>query len=335
MVKHGPGEAPAAFRVMELRDKRVELFEGSEHVEPPPEDVLRWIDLRAQDAACLELLRTRFGLHPLAIEDCAHLDQRPKLEEYRDHLFLVTQGFSSQGEKVHDLELLELHAFLGENFLLTVHLGEIAALERTWMRVAGDPTLFARGTDFIYYLVADGIVDDVFPILDVIADELDEIEDAVLASPDREDLHRIFELKRHLVSMRKVLSPQRDAFGLLAKRGDPRVGERTALYLRDVYDHLVRINESIETNRDLLGNALDAYLSAVGQRTNEIMKYLTIMSAVFLPLAFVVGFFGQNFENLPFVRNWTHNDHLMWGMIGTCVLLPAVMLAWFRHRRWL
>jgi magnesium transporter len=113
------------------------------------------------------------------------------------------------------------------------------------------------------------------------------------------------------------------------------VSERTALYLRDVYDHLVRINESIEANRDLLGNALDAYLSAVGQRTNEIVKYLTVMSAVFLPLSFVVGFFGQNFDNLPFLTDWVHSDGLMWSMIAICAVLPLGMLAWFKHRGWL
>jgi magnesium transporter len=323
------------FRVMELHDGRIELFEGSEHVGPPPEGVVRWVDLRDQDAPQLDLLRERYGFHPLAIEDCANLDQRPKLEEYPGHLFLVIQGFASQGEKVDDLELMELHAFLGDRMLVTVHQGEIPALDQVWLRLASEPALLARGVDFAYYLVADRMVDANFPILDLIADELDEIEDEVLASPDREDLHRIFALKRHLVEMRKVLSPQRDAFGLLAKRGDPRVGERTAVYLRDVYDHLVRINESIEANRDLLGNALDAYLSAVGQRTNEIMKYLTIMSAVFLPLAFVVGFFGQNFDDLPFFKGWMHSDRLMWTMVATCVLLPAAMLAWFRKKRWL
>jgi magnesium transporter len=157
----------------------------------------------------------------------------------------------------------------------------------------------------------------------------------VLGSPSPRDLQRIFALKHHLVSMRKVLSPQRDVLGLLAKRGDPRIDEHTAVYLRDVYDHLVRINESIEANRDLLGNALDAYLSAVGQRTNEIVKYLTIMSAVFLPLAFVVGFFGQNFDNLPLIRDWVHSDRLMWGMFGLCLALPVGMLAWFKRKGWL
>jgi magnesium transporter len=323
------------FRILELRDGRLALHEGSESVGPPAPDALRWIDLSSPDGAALDLIRKRFDFHPITIEDCAHLDQRPKLEEYRDHLFLVTQGFSSKGDRVQELDLQELHAFLGERYLVTVHDTPIAALEKTWQRLSSEPRLFERGVDFTYYLVADGIVDDNFPILDRIADELEELEDSVLAAPRRQDLQRIFELKHHLVTMRKVLSPQRDVLGLLTKRGDAHVSERTAVYLRDVYDHLVRINESIEASRDLLGNALEAYLSAVGQRTNEIMKSLTLMSAVFLPLAFVVGFFGQNFDNLPFFKEWVHSDVLMWAMVATCVVLPLSMVFWFRRKNWL
>jgi magnesium transporter len=323
------------FRVMDLHDGRIELFEGTDQVAPPPPGVLRWVDLQDQDGPQLEVLRERFHIHPLAIEDCAHFDQRPKEDEYGDHLFLVTQGFASQGEKIEELELQELHAFLGDHYLVTVHLGVIDALQRTWVRLADEARLLERGVDFVYYLIADGMVDDVFPILDRIADELEELEDCVLASPQRKDLQRIFALKRHLVSMRKVLSPQRDVLGLLAKRGDARVSDRTSLYLRDVYDHLVRINESIEANRDLLGNALDAYLSAVGQRTNEIMKHLTLLSAVFLPLAFVVGFFGQNFDNFPLLKEWVHSDALMWAMVTVCLTVPVAMLAWFKYKDWL
>jgi magnesium transporter len=323
------------FRVMELRDGRVERFDGREHVGPPPAGVERWIDLASPDAAELEALRARFDFHPLTIEDCAHLDQRPKLEEYRDCLFLVTQGFACRDERVRELELLELHTFLGERFLVTVHTGPIAALEAVWARLAGNPASMARGVDFVYYLVADGLVDDVFPILDRIADELDELEDAVLTSPQRRDLQRIFEIKRHLVHMRKVLSPQRDVLGQLTRRGDTWIAERTAVYLRNVYDHLVRINESIEAHRDLLGNTLDAYLSAVGQRTNEIMKSLTILSAIFLPLSFVVGVFGQNFDNLPFLQDWVHSDALMWGMVAVCIALPLGMIGWFKRKGWL
>jgi magnesium transporter len=323
------------IRIMQLRSGKLEVSRQTEDVGPPPPGMVRWIDITAAEATELELLRQRFDFHPLTIEDCAHLDQRPKIEEYRDHLFLVTQGFECRGNKVHELVLEELHTFLGERYLVTVHAEEIASVEKTWRRAAEEPLLLERGVDFIYYLVADGIVDDNFPILDIIADELEELEDSVLSSPKKGDLARIFELKHHLVSMRKVLSPQRDVLGLLTKRGDTRISDRTAIYLRDVYDHLVRINESIEANRDLLGNALDAYLSAVGQRTNEIMKYLTVMSAVFLPLSFIVGFFGQNFDNLPFVRDWVHSDRLMWTMVALCALVPAGMLAWFKTRRWL
>jgi magnesium transporter len=173
------------------------------------------------------------------------------------------------------------------------------------------------------------MADDNFPILDHIADELEQIEDAVLTKPSQKDLSRIFALKHQLVLMRKVLSPQRDVLAMLSKRGDARISDRTALYLRDVYDHLARIVESIEANRDLLGNALDAYLSATGQRTNEIMKALAILSAVFMPLTFITGFFGQNFEHLPF-----GSDALMWSMIVSMLLLPAGLLWWFKSRNW-
>jgi magnesium transporter len=146
---------------------------------------------------------------------------------------------------------------------------------------------------------------------------------------DPEDLAKIFALKRTLVLMRKVLSPERDVFAVLSKRGDPRVSEKTALYFRDVYDHLVRIYESIDTGRDLLGNALDAYLSMASNRTNEIMKRLTLLSAVFLPLTFITGFFGQNFEHLP-----VHSDAVMYAMAGACLLIPPAMVIWFRRSGW-
>jgi magnesium transporter len=178
--------------------------------------------------------------------------------------------------------------------------------------------------------VIDAVVDTNFAHLDLLADALDQIEDAVLERPDRDDLAHIFALKRTLVTMRKTLSPQRDVLASLAKRGSAQVSDRTAIYFRDVYDHLVRIYESIDAARDLLGNALDVYLSMVGQRTNEIMKSLTLLSAIFLPLTFVTGFFGQNFEHMPF-----GSDALMWSMVICCAALPLGMLYWFKSRKWL
>lgn len=350
----------AVFRIVDLgADGKVSVREGVQDVGLPDESTLSWVDLRVDEPG-LERLRTAFGFHPLAIEDCKVFDQRPKLEEYRDHVFLVTQSFASgppeagadAGPGAHrssnggaraerpsgvdpGLQLFELHAFLGKNYLVTVHASEIAALEQVWARVTNNPSLLERGVDFVYYLIASRLVEANFPLLDAITDELEQIEDRVLSAPVRTDLTRIFELKRRLVSMRKVLSPQRDTMVMLTRRGDARVSERSSHYFRDVHDQLVRLNESIEANRDLLANALDAYLSAMSNRTNDIMKSLTLLSAVFLPLAFIVGFFGQNFEAFPGVPRWTESRALMHLMLALCAATPVVMFAWFRLRRWI
>jgi magnesium transporter len=332
------------FRVIDRGpDGKIAVRENVEDVALPDDGTLRWVDLRG-DEKSLDRLRAEFSFHPLAIEDCRVFDQRPKLEEYRDHLFLVTQSFAPRSDEAPEgttalehagLDLHELHAFLGKNYLVTVHASEIGALGQVWARVTENSALLERGVDFVYYLIASRLVEANFPLLDAITDELEEIEDRVLAAPERRDLTRIFELKRQLVLMRKVLSPQRDTMVMLARRGDPRVSERSSHYFRDVHDQLVRLNESIEANRDLLSNALDAYMSAVSNRTNEIMKSLTLLSAVFLPLAFIVGFFGQNFDDLPGLPHWVDHDGLMYVMLTMCLATPIGMLVWFRSRRWI
>jgi magnesium transporter len=327
------------FRVMDIAPGgQTTLYDGLEAITrlvPPPEGVRRWIDLEAQDAPQLEALRAGFDFHPLAIEDCLHLDQRPKLEAYREVLFVVIHGFHCGTAKVESLEPQELHAFLGERFLVTVHAEPLSALEETWRRVSSELAIADRGPDFFHYLIIDGMADDDFPVIDRISEELEELEEGVLDKPNRAHLSRLFALKHELATMRRVLSPQRDVVAQLAKVVGRPISERTALYYRDVYDHVVRLSESIDANRDLLGNALDAYLSAVGNRTNEIMKTLTLMSAVFLPLTFLVGFFGQNFDNLPGLAAWVHSDALMWVMIAGCVVLPTSMVLWFKSKDWL
>jgi magnesium transporter len=318
------------FRVLEVGPEGPsQVSEGDRHVAPPPEGTLRWVDLEAQDAEHLAVLAERFKFHPLTIEDCAHFDQRPKLEGYGDYIFLVTHGFHLPGKQADEIESLELHTFLGERYLVTVHAKPIPALESVWKRLEGDGALMRRGVDFVSYLIADAIVDTFFPLLDEIALAIDDIEDAVIRRPKKAELADILRLKRILVTMRKVISPQRDVFALIAKRGEGRISERTTLYFRDVYDHLLRIYEGVEAARDLLGNALDAYLWAASQRTNEIMKRLTLLSAIFMPLAFITGFFGQNFEGLPF-----ESDAVMAGMLVSCAVLPAGMIYFFLRSKW-
>jgi magnesium transporter len=323
-----------SFRILESGHGNAQPVESvaESEVGPPPEGQIRWIDLVAQDESALLLLQERFDFHPLTIEDCRHFDQRPKLEEYSGYLFLVMHGFrcKSPDDKA-DVEPIELHAFLGPRYLVTVHTAPMPiTLDAVWTRVRGDPGLFRRGPDFLYYLVVDAIVDANFQILDDLSDALDEIETAVLGRAEKRDLEHIFKLKKTLVVLRRILSPQRDVFAMLAKRGHSCVKEQTSLYFRDVYDHLTRIYESIDAGRDLLGNALDAYLSMVAQRTNEVMKRLTILTAVFLPLTFVTGFFGQNFTGLPMSANW-----IMWAVIVLTLILPPGMLYFFKRSGWI
>jgi magnesium transporter len=305
-----------------------ELIMGLERVAPPPEGVLRWIDLDAQDEADLLALGEKFQFHPLALEDCAHFDQRPKLEEYGGYLFIVVHGLIYPKGNPREVEARELHAFLGDRFLVTIHADPIPSLETVWRRICGDLVLARRGADFIYYLIVDDMVESNFDMVDVLSETIEEIDDAIVNRSDPSHIQDIFAIKRSLVSMRKVLSPQRDVFAMLAKRGDPRISERTSIYFRDVYDHLVRIYESIDTARDLLGNALDAHLSMVANRTNEIMKRLTVLSAIFLPLAFLTGFFGQNFPLLS-------HDYFLGVVVAVTVLLPPGMLWYFKRAKWL
>jgi magnesium transporter len=318
------------FRVCDVRSgTAVQIALGDDRVSRPPQGTVRWIDLVAPTADELALLGARFGFHPLTLEDCSHQDQRPKLEEYEGYFFIVIHGFVCNKEDPAEVEPRELHSFLGEHFLVTVHDEPLPALDSIWDRVEKDPAISARDADYFYYLVADRVVDANFDLLDVLSEAIDAVEEAILERTRPIALPDIFKLKRALVEMRRALSPQRDVFAILAKRGGAHVSERTSLYFRDVYDHLVRIYESIDAGRDLLGNALEAYLSASSQRTNEIMKRLTILSAIFLPLAFVTGFFGQNFEHLPF-----GSDALMYTMICACVVIPGGMLWWFHRSKW-
>jgi magnesium transporter len=298
--------------------------EGEDRARPPPEGTLLWLDVEGPDAAALALLGQRFGFHPLALEDCAHLDQRPKLEAFDDHTFLVLQSLNVpklvEEHRLVNMDVVELHAFLGE---------------AVWSRVTGAGSPLTKGVDFLYYLLADALVDEAIPLIESVNDELEALQLSVLERPQKQAYQRIMQLRSLLIQMRRILSPQRDMMVLLARRGDARVGERTAYYFRDVHDHVVRLTDAIEAQREHLSATLDAYLSSVSNRTNEVMKYLTVLSAVFLPLSFLVGFFGQNFTKLPGFGVWTESPTLTWLMLASCLSLPVLMLAWFKFKGWL
>lgn len=288
----------------------------------------KWIDVLDPNEEGLNRLAERYSLHRLAIEDCLHLDQRPKLDEYPGHQFIVLQGFTT-GKEICDLTLQEHHFFLGPDWLISVHAFPFDAHDEVRHRIEADPEgMLGRGLDFVLYLLADVLIDRQFPILDTFSDELDELEAAIFEQAEKRHLQRIFELKRMLMQFRRVLSPQRDVVGLLARRGIPLVQDRTTLYFRDVYDHLVRLYEQIDSGRDILGNVMDGYLSMVANKTNDITKQLTIFATIFLPLSFIVGFFGQNFPEVQSPAGY----YTMW---VTIAVIPIALIFWFRHKRWI
>jgi magnesium transporter len=280
----------------------------------------KWIDVLQPTEEEMKRLGERYGLHKLAIEDSLHVDQRPKLEEYPNHQFIVLQGFTSNPKNVCELTLHEHHFFLGPDWLISVHELPFDGLEQVRQRVRDEPqATMERGVDFLLYVLADTLVDRNFP---------ENLESAVFENPQPEQLQRIFELKRALVSLRRVLSPQRDVMGFLARRGIPNIQERAALYFRDVYDHLVRLYEQIDASRDMVGNVMDGYLSMMANRTSEISKQLTIIATIFLPLSFITGFFGQNFDVLG-------SRPFFWVMLVSVFGLPLALVFWFKHNRWI
>jgi magnesium transporter len=318
------------FRTIRINTGSLEIFEGADSAVPPRDGEMCWIDLQLSNDADLHFLQQRFGFHTLAIEDCGKPNQRAKVDEYGDHLFLVTNSMTATTRGRHGIKTTELDAFLGSRYLITIHREPIKGLEVVWKRTVSDATCGAHGMDFIYYLIVDEFVDDVFPLVDLVSDQLEDVEAAILRRVDTQQLAQLMRLKRWLISMRRVLSPERDVMAILIRRGDPRISEKTSVYFRDVYDHVVRAYEQIDVERDLLGNAMDAYLSMMANRSTIIMKQLTLLASIFLPLTFITGFFGQNFSALPF-----DSKFLFYFEIGACIAMPVGMFIWFRRGGWL
>ena len=281
-----------------------------------------WLDVSAPTEADLAWLADAYGFHPLAIEDCREFNQRAKVESYGDYLFL---SLTTTTRRNGDLIPQEMECFLGSDYLITVHREPLAAIEAVRERWHGG----AR-PDFLLYLITDHMVDVYFPMLDEMEDEIDELEDQILQNATQATMHRIFALKQQLVFLRKITAPMRDLMNALAGTRYGMIDAQTALYFRDAFDHLIRIYDLIETSRDLLGNVLDAYLSTVSNRLNEVVKRLTLFATIFMPISFLVGFGGMNFQQLPFDKPIAFA-----AMLGLIAVFPATMLVYYFRKGWL
>jgi magnesium transporter len=264
-------------------------------VKAAPHQVL-WVHCDGPDHAEVAALASRFHVHPLAVEDLRNSNQRPKLDDYGDQLFVVLFGAIKLSDD--SIGLAEVHFLIGDGYLVTVTTDPMPAIEKLEGQLDRRPELCGGSPDMLFYRICDSLVDSVFPLLDNIGAQIDSVEDEVLETPDRQTLRTIFDLKRDLLTLRRVTGPQRDLLQSLTSPRTPRIGDETQLFLRDVYDHTVRIAEEVDSFRDLVSGSLDAYLTSISNRLGEQTRRLTVVATIFLPLTFLTGFFGMNFAFL-------------------------------------
>jgi magnesium transporter len=296
----------------------------------PGEERTLWIDVDGvHDLGVLERVGRRFGLHPLLLEDIAHTEQRPKLESYGDHLFMDLNVLHLH-EGSDEINAEQISLVLGGNWLLSFNESPQPWARLLRNRLKADKAHCRKGgPDYLAYSIIDAVVDDYYKVLERIGDRIENLEEELMASPTPQTLHAVYTLKREVINLRKSVWPLRELIGGLQRERDL-VRESTGVYLRDLYDHAVQVLDTVETYRDILAGMLDIYLSSVSNRMNEVMKVLTVIATIFIPLTFIAGVYGMNFEHMPELE-WRYGYGLIWGVM---IAVGAGMLAYFRRKRW-
>ena len=289
-----------------------------------------WLDIESPDADDYRLLEETFKAHPLTIEDIQQQNQRPKIDEYPEYNFVVIFQADWQGD---DVSFLEHHLFVGPYYLITVHNEPAPALAELQDRITKSPALTKGQPAFMTYLVIDALVDATFPVLEHVDETVDRMEDEIIEKAAPGSLDRIYHLKHSVTELRRYLGAQRDVFQRLITHGIHLQQQDMTLYYRDVYDHIVRQYETVDSLRDLLSSAMDVYLSTVSNRLNQTTKALTVIASLFLPLSFLTGFYGMNFTYLVTVLE-TPTLAFAFG-VGTMLIAIAIQLYFFRRRGWI
>jgi magnesium transporter len=286
----------------------------------------RWYHVEDVKGPALDELAAAFGLHELAIEDCRTARTRAKFEEYENHIFVVVNTLHFDPEK-YECWFGQLDVFAGKDFLISVHDGPSRTFRAVHPRFKVDPRLAQTGR--LLHALLDYIVDQYLPVLDSIEGRIEELEQKAYAEPSPKLLAQIFELKRALIEFRRVATSMRDTINYIVHRSEPWLRQQQA-YFRDVYDHVVRAMDFVETYRDILTGVLDVHLTATTNRTNEIMKVLTIYATIGLPLLLITGYFGMNFPDLPLLHHPNGVQYMHWAMI-----VMSLLLLWiFKRRHW-
>lgn len=294
-----------------------------------------WVDFEGEPPqACQPVLLNTFGFHPLAVDDALEESHVPKLDDWGEYLYVVMHAAVMQPQD-HNIASLELDVFLGRHYMVTHHDQPIAALNDTWALVQRDLRHIKSGVDHIMYLLTDHIATHYMYLVEALDDQIDDIEAEIFDRPRSDTVERVFAIKRAVLYLRRIIAPQREVLNKLARDDIEMIDAKDRIYFRDVYDHYVRLYDIIEGVRDLVSGTLDTYLSVTNNRMNDIMKTLTVITTLFMPISFLSGFFGMNFFQPSYPLDiWTGIPAFL---ISLCifVLTPFFMFLWIRRRGWM
>jgi magnesium transporter len=291
---------------------------------------ITWIAIDGlQNTELMEELGNIFSLHPLVLEDILNTDQRPKIEDYGDYLYIVLRNFNGQADGALTSE--QISVILGKNFVLSFREKESVIFEAIQERLRNNKGRIRKfGADYLVHAVIDNIVDNYFIVLEGLEEKIEILEDDLLKKPTPAMLQAIHDLKRELILLRKSLWPLREAINSLERSDSQLISESTGIYFKDIFDHVIAVIDSVETFRDMLSGMLDIYLSSVSNRLNEVMKVLTIIATIFMPLTFLAGVYGMNFKFMPELEwRWGY-----FGVLGIMLGVALYMVYYFKKKKW-
>jgi magnesium transporter len=292
-----------------------------------------WINIDGlHDVEIIEKIGKHFGLHSLLLEDILHTEQRPKMEDFEDYLFIVLKMLYYDQEEHEIIQAEQVSLILGANFVLSFQEreGDVFNVIRDRIRT-GKGRIRKAGADYLAYSLVDAIVDNYFIILERLGEKIESIEEELVTNPTPETLQTIHHLKREMIFLRKSVWPLREVINVLERGESALIQESTGIYLRDLYDHTIQVIDSIETFRDMVSGMLDIYLSSISNKMNEVMKVLTIIATVFIPLTFIAGIYGMNFEYMPEL-GWRWGYPVVWLVIVAVII---TMVFYFRKKKWI
>ncbi len=292
---------------------------------------LLWVDIEDVTNEDAGLLSNVFGFHPLAVEDCISKNVHPpKIDDFEHYLFIIVHGINYHIESDVE-ETTKLALFLGKNYVVSSHDVPLRAVTSVLNRVQSDGRPMRRGPDFLAHDLINALVENIMPTIDEMDEKSDHLEAEAISDPKRQTLTSIMQLKRSILALTRVILPQREILNTLSRGDYSLISERAQIYYRDIYDHLVRIEMITLGLRDMVESVLSSYLSSVSNRMNEVMKVLTLIATIFIPLTFVAGIYGMNFANMPELQ-WQYG---YFTILGVMTVLGISLLVYFRRKKWL